>query len=376
MRQEQQHSSQLRFKCFTALKKHQDLYSSCLRMHAVPAGTDTAPQISSVQTCARASVTGYGVGSAFSFASSQASVLRVASAACGDAVAGSIGDLCAGADPMATIFSMARTCATAMAALYTKAITSSAVYDMSPKSIEGNVTKEGMLQACGSGCANAQGSAEAFAQAAACGVAVATDNCIAATTHVKTRAFSRAFVKSTADSWGKACTQGIGAVNSGGETIAVTAAASVAKAMASVAAQACANCPTCKCKKLPLSFNWNDAGDFSDAAATITAGRNGLARAIADATTNFCAGDGTMQSAKTHAHTLMNTLADLIVAGLGAVRGFANAVGSDAWACGSGSLVSDLTVSGGAVLNWNILKVDCLVHCSISRSLFTCKQLS
>jgi hypothetical protein len=249
---------------------------------------------------------------------------------------------------MATIFSMARTCATAMAALYTKAITSSAVYDMSPKSIEGNVTKEGMLQACGSGCANAQGAAEAFAQAAACGVAIATDNCIAATTHIKTRAFSRAFVKSTADSWGKACTQGIGAVNSGGETIAVTAAGSIAKAMAAVAAQACANCPTCKCKKLPLSFNWNDAGDFSDAAATVTAGRIGLARAIASATTNYCSGDGTMDTAKTHAHTLMNTFADLVVGGLGTVRGFANAVGSDAWACGSGSLVSDLTVSAAA----------------------------
>lgn len=291
-------------------------------------------------------MTGYGTGSAFSFATSQASVLRVASAACGDAVAGSLGDLCAGADPMATIFSMARTCATAMAALYTKAVTSNAVFDMSVRAVEANATKDGRLQACGSGCANAQGAAEAFAQAAACGVAVATDSCIAATTHVKTRTFTRAFVKSTADSWTKACTQGVGIATSGGETIAVNAAASIAKALATVAAQACANCPTCKCKKLPLSFNWNDAGDFSDAAATITAGRVGVARAIAGATTNFCQGDGTMQSAKVHANSIMNTLADLVVASLGAVRGYAHAIGSASWACGSGSLVSDLTVRG------------------------------
>lgn len=263
-----------------------------------------------------------------------------------------------------------------MAALYAKAVTSSAVYDMSPAAVEGNVTKEGMLQACGSSCANAQGAAEAFAQAAACGVAQATDKCIAATSHVKTRAFSKAFTKSTADSWGKACTQGIGAVNSGGETIAVTAAASIAKALAGVAASACANCETCKCKKLPLSFNWNDAGDFSDAAATITAGRVGLARAIAAATTNFCQGNGTMESAKTQANTIMNTLADLVVSALGAVRGYANAIGTNAWACGSGSLVSDLTVSCPARMALAhaalLHRVTASIHAALPKCMHSC----
>jgi hypothetical protein len=248
---------------------------------------------------------------------------------------------------MATIFAMAKACSTAMAALYAKTVTSNTVYDMTWKAVEANATKEGRLQACGSGCANAQGTAEAFAQAAACGVATATDSCIAAKTEVRSRGFTRAFVKSTAESWTKACTQGAGQANSGGETIAVSASASIARAMAQVAAQACANCPTCKCKKLPLSFNWNDAGDFSNAAANITAGRFGLAHAIAAATSNFCSSNGTMLSAKASANSIMNTWADLVIGAMGAVRGYANSKGNSAWACGSGTLRSDLTVSVG-----------------------------
>lgn len=231
-----------------------------------------------------------------------------------------------------------------MAATYTRALTGSAVFDMSHKATQGNITSQGKLEACGSSCANAQGAAQAFAQAAACGVAKATDSCIAATTHVQTRAFTHAFVKDTAESWGKACTTGVGLVASGGEVIAAAAAASIAKAMGLVAAQACANCPTCKCKPIPGSFNLNDAGDFSTAAADIAAGRIGLARAMAQATTTYCKGDGTMEHAKAKARAVIGTWSDMVIGALGSVHGFAVASGGDSWACGSGSLASEISV--------------------------------
>jgi hypothetical protein len=312
--------------------------------------TDTAPQISRVQTCARAAVIGFGSGSiGVSFASAQSNVLRVAATACGDAVAGSIGELCAGKDPMATMFSLARACGTAMAALYTRALTGSAVFDVSGKALaDGSATKAGRFEACSSSCSTAQGAAQAFAQAAACGVAKATDSCIAATTEVQTAAFARAFVKSTADSWGRACAIGSGVAHAGGDTIAGSAAAAIAQAMGAVAGQACANCPTCKCRQLPAGLGslLNDAGGASNAAAHMVGGRVGLAHALADATTTFCKGDGTMDKAKSKARGLMNTLGDLMVGAVGATHGFAHASGASAWACGSGSIATDLTVSG------------------------------
>ncbi|KAF8058314.1 hypothetical protein HT031_005630 [Scenedesmus sp. PABB004] len=259
--------------------------------------TDSAPQISRVQSCASASVVGSGMGSALSFASAQAGVLRAAAEACGDAVAGSIGELCAGGDPMASIVASAKACSTALAALYAKTVTASGVLELGPAAVDAPATPAGRLQACGAGCANSQGAAEAFAQAAACGVGKATDACIAATAHVKSRAFSSAFVKSTAAAWGKACTAG-GLVHSGGETIARTMAESAARALAQVAASACAECPTCKCKELPLSWDWNNAGGFSDAAAGVAAGRIGLARALAGATTTYCHSNGTVEAVK------------------------------------------------------------------------------
>lgn len=311
------------------------------------AATDTSLQISRVQTCASASVIGYGTGSAFSFSSSKATILRAAASACGDAVGNSIGELCAGADPMATIFNMATACSTALAALYTKAVTANAVFDMTVKNMSLTVNKQGKLEACGSSCSNAQGAAQAFAQAATCGIAKATDNCMAATSFIKTEAFTRAFVKSVSQSWGKACTQTIGLAHSGGETIAVSAAASIAQAMTVVAANACGNCPTCKCKKLPSVFSWSNAGNFTNAAATVAAGRVGLAHAIADATTNFCNSDGTMQTARSHARTIMASYADLVMGALGAVRGFANVVGTNSWACGSSTFTGNLEVCCG-----------------------------
>lgn len=308
--------------------------------------------------------------------------MRAAASACGDAVGNSIGELCAGADPMATIFNMATTCSTALAALYTKAVTANGAFDMSVKGMNGTVTKEGKLVACGTSCSNAQGAAQAFAQAAACGIGKATDNCMAATSYIKTHAFTRAFVKSASDSWGKACTQTIGFAHSGGETIAVSAAASIAQAMTAVAASACGSCPTCKCKKLPAMLSWgNLAGNFSEAASTVAAGRVGLAHAMADATTNFCNSNGTMESAKSHARTIMGSYADLVMGALGAVKGHANVIGTNSWACGSSTLTGDLLVSSCLAVRTQQRLQQLLVNCRAWQQLrqsfchFDCKQL-
>jgi hypothetical protein len=311
------------------------------------AGTDTAPQITRVQTCARAAVIGRGGGIGISLSSGRAGVLRAAASACGDAVAGSLGELCAGGDPMATITSMATTCATSLAALYAKALTGSAVWGTAEADMTAPVTRAGALEACGSACGASQGAAEALAQAAACGVATATGQCMAAAASVSAAGFSRAFVKGATDAWGRACSTS-GLSLSGGDTIAASAAAAVARAMAQVAANACANCPSCRCREPPLgAADWTAAaGNFSDAAAVIAAGRVGLARAVAQATTTFCESKGEREDARSAARGLLASHADLVAGALGAVRSYAYELSSNnsTWACGGASMAIDLQV--------------------------------
>jgi len=83
----------------------------------------TAPQIARTQTCARASVVGRGTGVGEAFASVAAGAVKVSAAACGDAVSNAVSGLCAGADPMATIFGVTQACASALADVYTRAVT-------------------------------------------------------------------------------------------------------------------------------------------------------------------------------------------------------------------------------------------------------------
>lgn len=307
-------------------------------------GSFTAPQISRVQTCASVSIIGNSLGSASAYASSKASVVKVASSACGNAIVYGLGDLCTGADPIATIFSMSQTCSAALAEMYTKSLTNAQVIPADLSLLLQNYTTDQYILACGSACSNAQGAAEAFAQAAACGAASATHGCTAVTNAIKTRSFTRAFVRSTANSWSTACAKGYGAAFSGGETIALTAAASISKAMAQIAATACASCDTCNCKPLPAGFAWEDATDYSETTATITKGRSILAKSMAQATTTFCLSDGKPKSVSLATNTILNAAADLMIVALGRISGLSVTVGN-AWACGGGSLQSQITVS-------------------------------
>lgn len=61
------------------------------------------------------------------FASVSAGALKVSAAACGDAVSNAVSGLCAGSDPMATIFGVTQACASALADVYTRAVTNATV---------------------------------------------------------------------------------------------------------------------------------------------------------------------------------------------------------------------------------------------------------
>jgi hypothetical protein len=87
------------------------------------------PQLSKIKTCAKVAIQGNGFGSASAFAKSEAKAVKAASSACGDAVANGMADLCTGKDPMATIYSMSQTCATAVAEVYSKATSGATVTD-------------------------------------------------------------------------------------------------------------------------------------------------------------------------------------------------------------------------------------------------------
>lgn len=55
-----------------------------------------------------------------------------------------------------------------------------------------------------------------------------------------------------------------------------------------------------------------------------------------------------MEHAKSHARAVIGTWSDMVIGAVGSVRGFALATGDNSWACGSGSLASELSVSNVA----------------------------
>lgn len=239
------------------------------------ADSTTIPQIGKVKTCAKVAIQGNGFGSAEAFAKSEAKTVKMASSACGDAVANGMSDLCTGSDPMTTIYAMAQTCASAVAEVYSKSVSGASVSDSKAmmdvwKRVKNTYSAPKYLMACGNSCANAESCSHAFAQAAACGVSSATDNCAAAGSYVSTKSFSKAFVSAVASSWSSACAKGLGKAQSSGEVVASVTAKSIAKAFAQAAATACTSCDICKCKDLPKGYTWNDVSNFADATAQTT----------------------------------------------------------------------------------------------------------
>jgi hypothetical protein len=327
-----------------------------------------------------------------------AGALKVSAAACGDAVSNAVSGLCAGSDPMATIFGVTQACASALADVYTKAVTNATVLpvedptgmreqqeaeddeeeeaggggrypssalwwpalkgpggrsedadadvSLSMTSSSKTATRRGYLTACASGCANAQASAEAFAQAAACGVAKGTDQCAAAMAQVKTRAFSSAFVKTAASAWSSACARGYGKAAGGGEQVAQAAAAAIAKVTAQLAATACSTCAGCKCKPLPKGFDWSDPSDYASASASLADGRTVVAKAAASATVAYCESPRDLKPKALNASVdgVLDALAEVLTTASGNLSAVSEAQGGigNAWACGGTSLEARL----------------------------------
>lgn len=342
-----------------------------------------------MQVCSRSvAVSVGGAGLAQSFSNSSASSVRLASAACAESVSDSMQGLCAGGDPMATIYAMASTCASAMASVYAQSVSGGAALPSSSDSensggVSGSTAGQRLSQhlaqrmggtnssmtttsstllpslipsagdylvACGSGCSNAQAAAEAVAQAGACAFASATQGCQAVTASLSSRAYSRAFVRSTAKAWSQACAVGVGRASSQGLVVANTTVESLAKAMGSLVATACSGCPTCKCAPLPANFTYNDLDDVSDGAASASFGRYAIARALGESTAAFCGSDGTPKALGTAVNATISALATITADVMGKVDGGASAQGVS-YACGGGTIETQVQASKMAVMS-------------------------
>jgi hypothetical protein len=104
----------------------------------------TAPHIARTQTCARASVVGRGTGVGEAFAAVASGAVKVGAAACGDAVSNAVSGLCAGSDPMATIFGVTQACASALADVYARAVTNATALPIEdPTGVREQMTMQG-----------------------------------------------------------------------------------------------------------------------------------------------------------------------------------------------------------------------------------------
>jgi len=382
------------------------------------------PQLAKVQVCSRSvAVSVGGAGLAQSFSNSSASSVRLASAACAESVSDAVQGLCAGGDPMATIYAMASTCASAMAGVYASSVSGGSALPSSaaaaalggggggggsayPSALlaggdgawdgaspstagqrlsqhlsgagvgaRGSLLASGALLGrgsagggkggaaaaavptagdylvgCGSGCSNAQAAAEAVAQAGACAFTSATQGCQAVTASLSGRAYSRAFVRSSAKAWSQACSVGAGAAFSQGLVVANTTVESLARAMGSLVATACSGCPTCRCAPLPANFTYNDLDDVSNGAASASFGRYAIARALGESTAAFCGSDGSPRALGTAVNSTISALATITADVMSRVDGGASARGVG-YACGGGRVETQVQASKMAVMS-------------------------
>jgi hypothetical protein len=298
---------------------------------------------------------------------------------------------------MATIYAMASTCASAMAGVYAQSVSGGSALPSSSSSggdgdgngstasqrlsqhlakyglgggagAQGNGTASSSspssllaalgvptagdyLVGCGSGCSNAEAAAEAVAQAGACAFTAATQGCQAVTASLSSRAYSRAFVRTSAKAWSQACAVGVGKASSQGLVVANTTVEALAKAMGSMVATACSGCPTCKCAPLPANFTYNDLDDVSDGAASASFGRYAIARALGESTAAFCGSDGSPRALGTAVNATVSTLATITADVMSKVDGGASSEGGGAYACGGGSVETQVQASKMAVMS-------------------------
>lgn len=250
----------------------------------------TKPSLAKVQVCSRSvAVSQNGGGAASSGTKSSFAISKVASTACAEAVNDGAKKICAGRDPVATISSMASTCASAIAEMQASTISGAEVKAATypPK----DWTKSAFTSACTRGCANGQVAAEAVAQASACAFTAQTKGCNAVKTSLSQQAYSSAFVQTTARAWSNACALGFGKAHGEGEALAKTLVTVLSRAFGDVVAAACSECDSCKCASLPGGLTYDKLKGASDTSAAAANARFTMARALSSAAATYCASD-------------------------------------------------------------------------------------
>jgi hypothetical protein len=269
----------------------------------------------------------------------------VASTACAEAVTDGVKALCVGGDPIATISSMASTCASAIAELQASVISGAEVKAGSVFPLA-NFTKSAYTTACTLGCATGQVSAEAVAQASACAFSTQLRGCNAVKSILSEQAYSTAFVQTTAKAWSNACALGLGKAHGEGEALAKTLVSVLSRAFGDVVAKACSECDSCKCKSLPSGLALDKLKGASDTAATAADGRFTLAHAFGNSVATYCGSDKTPRALKTSVDTTVSTLATMIADVYAKTSGSSTATGQSL-ACSGGSVSTEIQVGAG-----------------------------
>jgi hypothetical protein len=270
--------------------------------------------------------------------------IQIESTACAEAVTNGVKDICKGGDPVATITSMASTCASAMAEVQASSISGAEVKSglaYPPK----NVSKAAYTTACTSGCANGQVTAEAFARASACAFSTQTRVCYAVKTTLSGQASSQAFVSTNARAWSNACALGIGKASGQGEALAKTLVSVLARTFGDVVAKACSECDTCKCAPTAASLVYDSLKGASDTSAAAADGRFTMARAFSNAAATYCASDRSPKALQTSVQTAVSTLATMVADVYAKTTGSSSASGT-ALACSGGSVTTKIQVRG------------------------------
>ncbi|KAI8470876.1 MAG: hypothetical protein J3K34DRAFT_248977 [Monoraphidium minutum] len=309
----------------------------------------TMPSVAKVHVCSRSvSVSKNGGGATSSATKSSFSIPKVASTACAEAVTDGVKALCVGGDPIATISSMASTCASAVAEMQATTISGAEVKSgtsFPPK----DYTRSAYTTACTSGCATGQVSAQAVAQAAACAFAKQTKGCNSVRSALAQQSYSSAFVSTTAKAWSNACALGFGKAHGEGEAVAKTLVSVLSRAFGDIAAKACSECDSCKCKPLPLGIDFDKLRGASDTAAAAADGRYTMARTFANAAATYCASDKSARALRTGVDTTVSTLATMIADVYAKTSGSSTATGQ-ALSCSGGSVTTKIQASKTAIV--------------------------
>lgn len=296
-----------------------------------------------MSVCAKSkAVSVNGAGLVTSFSNSTMHLKNQASVACAEAVGNAVKGLCSGGDPLATITSIARACASALVQMTASSISGIEITPATDVSLI-SPSKKAYTLACASGCMNAEISAESVAQSTGCAWMAASKGCNAVRVALTSQQYAQAFIKTTAASWSNACALGRGKAVSKGVAQAQSTAEVLSKAFGEVVAAACSNCDTCKCKPLPPGWTYDKAKDLSNAAATSVKGQFTMSKAISRAVGSYCDSDKSTKALQAGVDVTLSTMAVIIANVMLKTGAEASATGIAA-ACAGGMVTQQLKV--------------------------------